>query len=264
MERLNPVANWFNKRLTFIWPDALYHGLSIRLQSDKRFLEFVSTFLRSADTGVESVNSTREPLDLERHLLDIPPPLRNDLLKQNSKSGDHDVLMTDGRSFYNIAYPRSGPPELVTLKTAHLDRSGKQVQFETRDESDGTLRLMHLAPILCDMQESGRVYVVDELDRSMHPLLSRLYVEQFLKAVRQRRAKAQLIVTTHEPGRLDLERIRRDEIWFVQKDAQGASSISSLAEYKAEVRSDLRVGRGYLNGRFGAIPLIAGVDQLLA
>jgi hypothetical protein len=120
---------------------------------------------------------------------------------------------------------------------------------------------MHLLPALYDSLNAEKVFVIDELDRSMHPLLCRLYVEAFLRGVKKGKCRGQMIVTTHETALLDLDLLRRDEIWFVEKDKNGASHLSSLAEFKP-IRADLKISKGYLNGRFGAIPFLGDVRRL--
>ena len=98
--------------------------------------------------------------------------------------------------------------------------------------------------------------MLDELDRRLHPHLSRLIVQTALKC----QNKNQLLFTTHDTNLLDLDLLRRDEIWFVEKDKSGRSALYSLAEFK--VRPDLQIEKGYLNGRFGAIPFIGDIGSL--
>jgi AAA15 family ATPase/GTPase len=89
-------------------------------------------------------------------------------------------------------------------------------------------------------------------------LLSRLFIETFLEMSKGQ--NCQLIFTTHETSLLNLDLLRRDEIWFVEKDRTGASHLYSLASLK--VRPDLKIERGYLQGRFGAIPFIGDTRAL--
>ena len=104
--------------------------------------------------------------------------------------------------------------------------------------------------------------LVDELDRRLHPLLSRLFVQSFINRCGDAQ-RAQLIFTTHDTHLMDLELLRRDEVWFFEKDQYGASRLYSLNDLK--VRPDLKIEKSYLNGRFGGIPLIqepaAGSDR---
>jgi AAA15 family ATPase/GTPase len=125
------------------------------------------------------------------------------------------------------------------------------VLFDTAEESDGTIRLMDLLPIVTKPEEDeSKVYVIDELDRSLHPNLCYLFIQDFLA----KSGKNQLIVTTHESNLLTFDLLRRDEIWFVEKDQGGATALYSLEEYAPRYDKDIQ--KGYLLGRFGAIPII--------
>jgi AAA15 family ATPase/GTPase len=119
---------------------------------------------------------------------------------------------------------------------------------------------MHVLPAVLLMKSANeKVVVVDELDRRFHPLLTRMVVELALRCDSEH-THSQLIFTTHDTNLLDLELLRRDEIWFVEKDNAGASNLYSLADFK--VRPDLRIEKGYLQGRFGALPFISSVKDL--
>ena len=93
----------------------------------------------------------------------------------------------------------------------------------------------------------------------MHPILARKFIEFFLKGARS--TNSQTIFTTHESTLLDLDILRRDGIWFTEKNEFGATHLYSLSEFK--VRNDLRIDKGYLQGRFGAIPFLGGIDHLI-
>jgi putative AbiEii toxin of type IV toxin-antitoxin system len=105
---------------------------------------------------------------------------------------------------------------------------------------------------------SRAVYCIDEIDRSLHPLLVYKYLEYFLSACN--RSPCQIIVTTHETHLLDLNLLRRDEAWFAEKDSAAATRLYPLTEFN--VRKDLQVRKGYLGGRFGAVPPLGGIDQM--
>jgi len=133
----------------------------------------------------------------------------------------------------------------MTLQAAHV-HSDALTHLPLEDESDGTRRLLHLLPALFYMQTSP-VIVIDEIDRSLHPQLSKHLIRQFLKLGGQR----QLLFTTHDLNLMDLDLLRRDEIWFAEKK-EGATELYSLADFK--VRKDLSIDKAYLEGRFGAVP----------
>ena len=132
--------------------------------------------------------------------------------------------------------------------------SKEEALFSMDEESDGTRRIMDLLPSLAGMSSSDKVYVIDEIDRSLHPLLSYQLIKLFLSTVS---SQSQLISTTHEVNLLDQKLLRRDEIWFVEKDNTGASHVYSLEEYAP--RKDKNIERGYLMGRYGAIPVFGDI-----
>jgi AAA15 family ATPase/GTPase len=110
------------------------------------------------------------------------------------------------------------------------------------------------------LRTSSAVYFIDEIDRSMHPELVWKFLEFFLKSCEA--GQRQIIVTTHESNLLDLELLRRDEIWFAEKDSNGSTHLYSLADFK--VRKDLEIRKHYLQGRFGAVPFLGSLDRLLS
>ena len=125
------------------------------------------------------------------------------------------------------------------------------------DESDGTRRLMTLAPAIEKTLANGGVLVVDELDREMHLML----VEYVLSRYQEKNSNsrnAQIIFTTHETALLNQEILRRDQIYFVDKNREdGASTLYSLVEFS--VRNDMNILKAYLMGKFGAVPEIEEV-----
>ncbi|MBC7554628.1 MAG: AAA family ATPase, partial [Taibaiella sp.] len=101
-------------------------------------------------------------------------------------------------------------------------------------------------------------YIVDEIDQSLHPALLYKLIQ---KIMADTETKGQLIFTTHDSNLLDLNIFRQDEIWFAEKDKmKGSTQLYSLNEYKP--RYDLDIRKGYLKGRFGAIPFLANLDEL--
>jgi AAA15 family ATPase/GTPase len=116
-----------------------------------------------------------------------------------------------------------------------------------------------LLPALYRLRTSSAVYFIDEISRSMHPMLVSKFIEFFLKACTG--GQRQIIVTTHESNLLNLELLRRDEIWFAEKDGHGATHLYSLTEF--QVRKDLQIRKGYLEGRFGAVPFLGALDNLI-
>ena len=133
--------------------------------------------------------------------------------------------------------------------------------FNVDEESDGTQRLFDLLPLLYDLTIGNRerVYIVDEVGRSLHPHITNMIVDLHL-APENADKPTQLIITTHETNLLDLELLRRDEIWFAEKREDSSTDMYSLSDFQPRYDKDVR--RAYLVGRYGAIPFI-GNAQLL-
>ena len=128
--------------------------------------------------------------------------------------------------------------------------------FELQDESDGTKRLFDLIPLISKFNADYTI-IIDEFDRSLHPKLTKAFFELFYK---DNNSKSQLIVTTHESTLLDLTLLRRDEIWFTEKDEDGASKLFTLNQFRE--RYDKKIEKAYLLGRYGAIPVLQDFDEL--
>lgn len=262
VELLQPVMQWFRSHLGVISASARYESLALRAHTDEQFAAFVSRFLNVADTGIESIEIGELDMDGQHPLAGMSDEMRRELLDDVSRTPNRSMGFAYGRSVYALKQKEGEPPQLFTLRTKHRAADGERVLFETKAESDGTLRMMHLAPALLRLESAEALFAIDELDRSLHPHLCRMYLDAFLRGVTERGCRGQMILTTHETSLLDLDLLRRDEIWFVEKDDQGASHLTSLAEFKYRVRADLKIDKGYLNGRFGAIPFVGDVRTL--
>jgi len=258
IELLMPLIWWFRHSLEIISPRAAYQLLLARAFEDKSFSSFLQRFLQAADTGIEGLHVEVADEDGDEILSKQPDSVAKRLRERLERRDT--VLIRVGGRMLGLRRLEDGSIETLALSFSHRTSDGSLVRFDPEQESDGTNRMMHLAPALLNLEQTQSVYVIDELDRSLHPSLCRAFVRAFLQGITERGCSGQLIVTTHDTGLLDLELLRRDEIWFVEKDREGASHLSSLAEFN--VRSDLRIDKGYINGRFGAIPFVGDMARL--
>lgn len=130
-----------------------------------------------------------------------------------------------------------------------------------KDESSGTKVLFAFAPFLKRAFEETKVIIVDELEKSMHPKLVEFIVKLFNNKDINK-VNSQLIFTTHATNLLNLEILRRDQIWFVEKNPlNGNSELYPLDSFS--VRKDENIQKGYINGRYGAVPFIKDIDLWL-
>jgi AAA15 family ATPase/GTPase len=158
--------------------------------------------------------------------------------------------MRSNSDFFVIRINRN---EDIRCQTIEFSHGKRETLFRLSEESDGTIRILDLLEIL--LAGENKTYVVDELDRCLHPSLTFKFVETFLQLAKDK--NIQLIVTTHESRLMDFELLRRDEIWFVNKRTSGESDIYSLDEYNA--RFDQKIDKAYLEGRYGGVPVFSTV-----
>lgn len=251
------VVNWFKSTLQVIEPDSPFGRLAETIATDERFVEFAGRFLREASTGIAGLDvQTREIPRSE--LFKSSSNVLENLLDHLPQDGDIVIQGPQGGEMF-VDKSRKNVITVRNIGALHDSATGNMVKLPLREESDGSRRLLNLLPALYRITTESTVFVIDELERSMHPMLARKFIEFFLKAVRG--ADSQLIFTTHESTLLDLDLVRRDGIWFAEKGKNGATHLYSLADFK--VRNDLRVEKGYLAGRFGAIPFLGGIDHLI-
>ncbi|MFO7538165.1 MAG: ATP-binding protein [Chloroflexota bacterium] len=176
------------------------------------------------------------------------------------------ILKEMGREYLHVA----GTPEteqlyVRTVHTRYDDKgnpAGEELFNLVEHESDGTQKLFALSGLLLAALQAGGMLIVDELDVRLHPLLTREIIALFNKQRTKNVHKAQLIFTSHDTNLLDNSLFRRDQIWFVEKDQKGASHLYSLAEFK--VRNDKDYERGYIQGRYGAIPYLSHIQTIVS
>lgn len=231
------AKSWFAKLLVLV-PDSEFIRLAERVSSDTPFRDYATALVRRMDASLQAVT-----LKVTSHKLELLP---QDVRSKVREAPRGESVHLGGISVQQV------DEENVNVRDVGIEHSGPdsaRTVLPIFDESDGTQRLVHLAPLAFDATEDI-VVVVDELDRSLHALLVREFVREFLR--RARGHSSQLIFTTHETHVLDQDLVRRDEVWFVEKNEHGASELFSLDDFG--VRNDLRLDRSYLQGRFGAIP----------
>lgn len=248
------VYDWFTKKLTIIKPNQKFGEIDfIGEDTDlsKAFCEFLKIFNLGIE-GIETVN-----LDFEKTLAHFPDKLKESFTKDLEPNKKTIISINDER--YSILKKENGETIIVRLKTKHKVKNSKQFEFfETNEESDGTQRVFDFIPALANLANEDVVYIIDEIDRSLHPILTRGILELFLK--NSKGLSSQLIFTTHESSLLDLKLVRKDAIWFVEKNEFSESDLYCLDEFKP--RPDKLINKDYLLGRYGAIPFLGNIENL--
>lgn len=214
-------------------------------------LDHISKLIQTFDTGVTEIKTRQISVDEMSKMIptEVVQGIFAHLKAQMQLTNMPSIQMTwrvEG-GFFNIRIKENVEPEITTLVLKH----GQSVfDFVFEEESDGTKRLFDLIDMLLT-DRPDTVFVVDELERSLHPKLTEHFLELFMEA--HDGVRMQLVFTTHEDTIMDQSLFRRDEIWFVERDAENASKIYSLDRFKE--RYDKKLSKAYLEGRYGAIPV---------
>lgn len=241
------VFDWLINNIIIINPD---RGISSdEVYYTKESLDTVSKLIETFDTGVNEINIkeiTQEELSkmIPKDVLsNIFESVKLKMQLENLKKIQMTWRIAEG--FFNIRIRENSEPEITTIVLKH----GKSI-FDFSEESDGTKRLIDLIYMLM-IKQDDIVFVVDELERSLHPKLTEHFIEMFMESHKEERI--QLIFTTHENAIMGKKIFRRDEIWFIEGDNNNVSVIYSLDKFKE--RYDKKLSKAYLEGRYGAIPV---------
>jgi len=247
--------NWFRNTLPILNPTSYPQYLELGIQGDEAYRDFFNEILRASDTGISKLKTTEVNWDtqegqlVKEMLREIPHAQAAPLIHLWVPSGVRFTILNGEEQ-----------PTLLKLVTTHRNSENEEVPFEIHQESEGAQRVLDLIPMMHELMfTEERVFVVDEVGRSLHPDLSRFLVELHLDPAYQNQA-SQLITTTHETNLLDLDLLRRDEIWFVEKQPDGATDIYSMHDFKRKLPHDKEINKAYLLGRYGGIPRIVGPE----
>ncbi len=262
---MKKVFHWINNQLDINYPDRPISNYSYMANS-KNVTE-ICRIISAFGTGI--TNFKLVEVSPDKILSKLPPFVRKDIVsridkdareqrndeekrKSNSGKGKNNfgLIMRSEKDFFIIEADKN---KNITCKTIQFSHNNIDALFSLKEESDGTIRLLDLLEIL--IAGENKTYVVDELDRCLHPSLTYKFVETFLEEAAKK--NIQLIVTTHESRLMDFDLLRRDEIWFVDKKRNGESDIYSLEEYNE--RFDKKIDKAYLEGRYGGVPIFSTV-----
>ncbi len=235
------IYDWFKYKLILLGPQTSHRGVFD--------MDFMSDVLAKLDTGIYKVERKDVPIEN----LQLPEEFKLRLFEELSENDSAKIGGFNGEIEIS---KKNGMLAAKKLGFFHKTSEGKDVEFEKRDESAGTLRIMDLAPVfqkLLDLKTDA-TYFIDEIDRCFHTLVTRSFIETYLNSCTPQ-TRSQLIFTTHDVLLMDQHLLRRDEIWVTEKDEQGCSTLFSFGDYK-DIRYDKDIRKSYLQGRLGGIPKI--------
>lgn len=240
------AINWFTNSLSIINRDMpVDYGLLLEklVRIGKGNFEKVITAIRSADVGIDGAQLAVDEISesdraIQKEAVDKLEAIFEALVGQKPSGGI------------------PVPDKKVALQFRHVI-GGRKVGFGLENESLGTITMLDLAADLIDAIDAGKTLFVDEAERSLHPVLLKNLVGLFSDRSLNEKG-AQLIFTTHDLSFLSNDLLRRDQIWFVQKDARsGASELYPLSSFSP--RKDESLLNRYLYGAYGAVPFIDGI-----
>ena len=252
------VIDWFQNALTVIYPGTKNISKKFELHKDTNLQQVFNEMLDYFDTGIDGIEF--KEVDFEK--MDIPyevkEDIKNDLLSQKSEKTSAFLSNPQDDKYYVISKIDETTVQAKLLKTKHKVMGGEYELFDLKDESDGTRRIMDLIPLIIDFFRGGNIFIVDEIERSLHPNLVRDLFEFILDKCDD--INSQLIVSSHEATLLTQKLLRKDEIWFAVKNKDGATQLHSLEDYN--VRFDKEIMKDYLLGRFKGVPKLGNRNQL--
>ncbi len=237
------ILNWSTNCLQIIFGlnYASYHYLTIKCLIENKNKNKIISFIKKLDLGIDDINVNEIDITEDKLLDDLPQEIREILLKKLGVKGN-----------------------LINTKHRKFDSENKFISVEsfdfTEDESEGTKKAFALAGLLFYILENSQTLIIDEFDARLHPLISRAIIELF-NSNETNPNNAQLIVMTHDTNLLTHKLFRRDQIWFTEKDRYGTTDLYSLVEYN--ISNDAAFENDYIKGRYGAIPYIGDLSQLI-
>ena len=246
------AMRWFRSKLFF---SRDYGGLGKTLfdvSTDKEMLNSVVSIAKVADLGISEMNfeiNNKVFTSMDDLPADLPAEHREKIakaLKQFKESLANNENQVGGTIQYN---------ELKAISYHHgIDSQGnaRTYQLGLSDESDGTIRLMDRAIAFEAALRVGGVFIIDDIEERLHPILVEYIINRFQK---NNPSHAQLIFTTHSVDIMNRELLRRDQYYLVNKDNEtGVTELYSISDFS--VRNDEKIGRAYMLGKYGAIPYI--------
>lgn len=253
---LREIFEWFKEALDVNYPNQPISDYSYLSRADN--VEEICRIISAFGTGITNFEMVDVPV--EKVLGVLPKKIQQHIaadieqkrveIRNSKEEAKLAMIMRSSVDFFIITIDQNDEIRCQTIEFSHGE---KEVLFQLSEESDGTVRILDLLEIL--LAGEGKTYVIDELDRCLHPSLTHRFVETFLQIAEEK--AIQLIVTTHESRLLDFDLLRRDEVWFVNKKKNGESDIYSLEEYN--VRFDQKIDKAYLEGRYGGTPIFSTV-----
>ncbi len=258
-EELKSVHKWFKETLRLISRDTYFQAWDL-LEGNKPFNQKVNRILAKLDTGISRLDFEDTPIPDE-----MKSTLRDQILGNPNKSKYINLIEYDqlsGEQNIEHLVITSKQDELIAKKIATYHNTNQsEVNIGFPKESHGSQRVIQLLPAFIDLaskvmspEVESRLYIIDEIDRSLHSHMTVQLIQMYLDSCSPD-SRNQLIFTTHDNSLINQELFRRDEIWFTERYQTGATTLVSLSDYKG-VRDYKDIRKSYMDGRLGGVPRI--------
>ena len=252
------VIDWFQNALTVIYPGTKNISKKFELHKDTNLQQVFQEMLDYFDTGIDGIEFKEIDFDKTDIPVEVREDIKQDLLNEKSEKTNAFLSNPQDDKYYVITKIDDYTLKAKLLKTKHKISGGGYELFDLKDESDGTRRIMDLIPLLVDFFAGDNVFVVDEIERSLHPNLVHDFFDFILDKCEN--VNSQIIASSHEAALLSQKLLRKDEIWFAVKNELGATQLHSLEDYN--VRFDKEIMKDYLLGRYRGIPKMGNRNHL--
>ena len=257
------VYEWFEKNLDINFPNRPISDYSYFSNHNNK--NEICRVIKALGTGITNYNEISTSMSQLQKVLpkELFDKLEDDIKNLTSSCKNYKEY-EDIKSLNSISIRANDMYFVITvngnceveIKTIVFNHGNESPTFDFSEESDGTRRILDLLEILFCTE--SKTYIIDEIDRSLHPQLTYKFIQEFMTIAKAR--NIQLIITTHESRLLDFGLLRQDEVWIVNKNLDGESEIYSLDEYN--VRFDQKVDKAYLEGRYGGVPVFSTIFPL--
>ena len=252
--QLKAAFLWFRNQLTLINTHSTFHGFWDMFSTVPTDITILAELLKQLDTGICKLGmeeTTYAALPIKIPETELMGRLNNDSAIELNFNGLRYVVTKLGD---HLTFKK--------MVSYHKNHEGKEIKFELAQESEGSLRLLDILPAFIDLErkDSRKVYVIDELDRSWHYVLSRRLLGIYLAHCSED-SRSQLLFSTHDLMLMDQNLFRRDEIWIMERNEDGVSKLMSLAG--CNIRYDKDIRKLYLQGGLGGIPQLTRFGSLL-
>ena len=236
-EQLKPIYEWFSNKLRIVARDRIDSLLTIKMcEHNQNLKKIIISLLNQADIDVDDIDLRDSEFDFDSLPKDLPESIKNKIRED----------LKDRKDAYFV----------------HTNELGKPKPLPLDEESDGTQKIFEFSSLIFVALSEGSTLIIDELNKSLHPDLVRFLIRIFNSEINEKHA--QLIITTHETSALRKDLLRRDQIWFCEKQSDKSTRLYPLIDFNPhKTREDIE--ESYLSGRYGGKPILKKfvlVDEL--